>query len=240
MASAAVLSSGAAVSPATPRFDFYQTETALTVSIFIKSASTDSLSVDIAERSICVKATSSTTGSEYVLIIDPLFSAVDATSSSYKVLSTKIDVILHKANPGIRWNQLQASGSTSDAAVISAATPTYAASQAAQHHRRNESPPPRPRSKWDTLKIDDDDPTSSSAGTASAELGANSSGGDAGEADINKFFQKLYADADDDTKRAMMKSYQESGGTTLSTDWSKVGKEPVKTHPPEGMEAKQW
>lgn len=37
-----------------------------------------------------------------------------------------------------------------------------------------------------------------------------------------RFFKKLYADADDDTRRAMVKSYQESGGTALSTNWKDV------------------
>ncbi|CDU23228.1 related to SGT1-subunit of SCF ubiquitin ligase complex [Sporisorium scitamineum] len=218
MADASASSSSTASGPATPRFDFYQTDTVVTVSIFVKAASQDNLQVDIGKRSLNVKAVSSSTGSEYLLRIDPLFSTVDVTSSSYKVLSTKIDVILHKAQPGTRWLQLQAESSHS---VISAATPTYAASQATAPK------PPKPN-KWDSFNPDaDEDP---SAGAES----------NAGEADINKFFQKLYADADDDTRRAMMKSYQESGGTTLSTDWSKVGKGRVSTQPPDGMEAKKW
>ncbi|KAK7207040.1 SGS-domain-containing protein [Myxozyma melibiosi] len=54
------------------------------------------------------------------------------------------------------------------------------------------------------------------------------------------FFKKLYADADEDTRRAMMKSYVESNGTALSTNWSEVKKETMKTSPPSGMEAKNW
>lgn len=222
---AANASSGGAVAPATPRFDFYQTDTVVSLSVFVRSASTETLQVDIAERSINVKATSSTTGSEFVLRIDPLFAQVDPSSSSYKVLSTKIDVILHKAQPGVRWSQLQ--GGSSSEAVISASTPSYAASQAAE--AKPKSPAPRARSKWDTFNPDADDDTNPTGSTA-ADQGTEKA---AQEADINQFFQKLYADADDDTKRAMMKSYQESGGTTLSTDWNKVGKEEVKTHPPE-------
>jgi suppressor of G2 allele of SKP1 len=61
-----------------------------------------------------------------------------------------------------------------------------------------------------------------------------------GDATVNSFFQKIFGDADDDTKRAMMKSYQESGGTTLSTDWSSVGKEKVSVKPPTGSEWKKW
>lgn len=220
-------SAAAASGPATPRFDFYQTDTVVTVSIFVKAASQDNLQVDIGERSLHVKAVSSSTGFEFVLRIDPLFASVDVTSSSYKVLSTKIDVILHKAQPGTRWVQLQAG--SSQHSVVSAATPTYAASQATATAK---TAAPRPKSKWDSFNPDADQDTPAAAG---AEQQTN-----AGEADINAFFQKLYADADDDTRRAMVKSYQESGGTTLSTDWSKVGKARVPTQPPDGMEAKEW
>ena len=61
-----------------------------------------------------------------------------------------------------------------------------------------------------------------------------------GDAAVNEFFQKLYADADEDTRRAMMKSYSESGGTTLSTNWDEVKKAPVEVKPPEGSEWKKW
>lgn len=38
----------------------------------------------------------------------------------------------------------------------------------------------------------------------------------------------------------MMKSFTESGGTVLSTNWDEVGKAPVKGSPPEGMEMHSW
>jgi suppressor of G2 allele of SKP1 len=61
-----------------------------------------------------------------------------------------------------------------------------------------------------------------------------------GDGAVNGFFQKIYADADEDTRRAMMKSYVESGGTTLSTNWQEVGVKPVEVKPPEGSEWKKW
>ena len=62
----------------------------------------------------------------------------------------------------------------------------------------------------------------------------------AGDAALNSLFRDLYARADDDTRRAMVKSYTESGGTALSTDWRTVGKAPVKVEPPEGMVARKF
>lgn len=61
-----------------------------------------------------------------------------------------------------------------------------------------------------------------------------------GDSSVNAFFQKIFADADDDTRRAMMKSFQESGGTTLSTNWEEVKKAKVEVKPPAGSEWKQW
>ena len=61
-----------------------------------------------------------------------------------------------------------------------------------------------------------------------------------GDTAVNGFFQQLFANADEDTKRAMMKSYVESGGTALSTNWDEVKKEKVPVKPPQGSEWKQW
>lgn len=54
------------------------------------------------------------------------------------------------------------------------------------------------------------------------------------------FFAKLYKDVDEDTRRAMMKSYVESNGTVLTTDWNEAKLKKFDTSPPEGMEAKKW
>ncbi|GEQ66587.1 hypothetical protein JCM33374_g250 [Metschnikowia sp. JCM 33374] len=74
----------------------------------------------------------------------------------------------------------------------------------------------RKRVDWSNVKVDDD------------------------EEDSGDFFSKLYKGVDEDTRRAMMKSYVESNGTILTTDWTEAKERTFKTTPPEGMQAKKW
>jgi suppressor of G2 allele of SKP1 len=71
---------------------------------------------------------------------------------------------------------------------------------------------------------------------ADKEINENDVDGD----ETTAFFKKLYKGATSEQQKAMMKSYQESGGTVLSTDWSNVGGREVVPEPPSGMEAKKY
>lgn len=48
-----------------------------------------------------------------------------------------------------------------------------------------------------------------------------------GDEALNKVFQDIFSNGSDEQKKAMVKSFTESGGTVLSTNWNDVGSRQV-------------
>jgi len=198
----------------TPRHEFYETDEKLTLSIFDKGADKEKVVVKFEPRSLVY------THEDKILTLEPLKGQIDTEKSDYTVGKVKVEIRLVKLAHG-RWGSLV--GETAD--VLS--TAQWPAS------------PPSPSSSKPTKQKNWEGITKNIL-EAEKPLTTDQDPNVGGDATVNEFFQKLFSDADEDTKRAMMKSYSESGGTTLSTNWDEVGKAPVEVKPPEGSEWKKW
>ncbi|KAJ9629858.1 Cochaperone protein [Taxawa tesnikishii (nom. ined.)] len=93
------------------RSDWYQSSESVNLSLLVKNVPKDKAVVDIQERSLSVSFPL-ITGSTYEFTLDPLYSPIDPSKSSFKILPSKIEITLKKASPGIKWLQLESSEPT--------------------------------------------------------------------------------------------------------------------------------
>jgi len=195
------------------KHDWYQTETHVIVEVRIKKLDPNDVKVDFHEVSLSVTAKLAL-GSDYSLELD-LAHPVIPDQSSYKVLSTKLEIKLRKAE-AVRWNNLEGDGS---APLPGGALPSSSATP------QGVKAPYASGRDWNKVE---------------KMLAAEADEKKEGEQALNEMFQKIYSDASDDVKKAMNKSFSESGGTVLSTNWNDIGKEKTDVKPPDGMEFKKW
>ncbi|KAI7863978.1 SGS domain-containing protein [Spinellus fusiger] len=190
------------------RHEWFQSEQWVTLQVLMKNIQPGTVQLEFYPRalSLCIKMSS---GSDYNLELDPLSYAIDPSQSTYKVLSTKLEIRLKKQEQGILWKHLEGEDTLTTSMTQAAPPPT------ATHKTAKD---------WNKL-----------AKTIEEEQEKPE-----GEKALNAMFQQIYSNATDDAKRAMMKSFVESNGTCLSTNWSEVGSQVVETKPPEGMIAKKY
>lgn len=207
------------------KIDWYQNNDTVTVNVMAKGVAKESVNIDFTKDTLSVSFPITGSSSTYDYSLEPTYASIDASQSKFRVLSTKIEITMKKASPGVKWHTLEGDHDVKADEENKPAIPSHILNSKSQQ----ETAPAYPTSSktgaknWDKL--------------ASLDLDEN----DEIEGDeTSHFFKKLYKDAGPEAQRAMMKSYQESGGTVLSTDWSQVGSKTVTPEPPSGMEAKKY
>lgn len=214
--------STASAIPPTPKFrtDWYQTANTVSISIFTVNLpkNKECVTVEVSkenkkdlEVSYPIPDTSSTFQYDIRLSHE-----VDPENVQLNVLTKKMEITLTKLNK-INWKNLEY---TKESESVSSFPQPVVGDKSSPGGSLGY--PTSSKKSIDWSKVDLSDEEDENSGSADA------------------FFKKLYANADPDTKRAMMKSYMESNGTALNTNWEDVSKAPVETSPPEGMELKHW
>uniref|UniRef100_A0A0E0JLD0 Protein SGT1 homolog n=1 Tax=Oryza punctata TaxID=4537 RepID=A0A0E0JLD0_ORYPU len=197
------------------RHDFYNSATEVVLTIFAKGVPAENVVVDFGEQMLSVSI--EVPGEEPYHFQPRLFSKIIPDKSRYQVLSTKVEIRLAKAEQ-ITWTSLDYDKKTK-------AIPQKIISPA-ESAQRPSYPSSKSKKDWDKLEAE-----------VKKEEKEEKLDGDAA---LNKFFRDIYSDADEDMRRAMMKSFVESNGTVLSTNWKDVGSKKVEGSPPDGMELKKW
>lgn len=203
--------------------DWYQSSNTVSISLFTKNLpqSKDDVNVAIKDSLLSISYQIPSTGSEFQYSVK-LSHNVEPEPVQVSVFTKKIEVTLNKAEK-IQWKTLEKTGNEITPPPVVPVVADVKGEPLATNNRAAELSYPSSSKKaidWSKIDVDsdEDDPKTQSA---------------------DSFFQQLYKGADEDTRRAMMKSFIESNGTSLSTNWEEVSKGKVEPALPEGVEMKK-
>lgn len=233
------------------RYEWYQSSDSVVVMIYAKGVSEASVDANLKENYVSIKFPLISGGENYEFTLNPPLASIDPSSSTVSVNLTKIEVILKKQARSQKWSTLGVV-STSNDNKSTISNPTSAAgSKHFPFMQTSTATPPGPSyptssrqgpKDWDKIatSLTKKKAKPESTGSKDKAAGSKGEGYDSDETisldsdyeggdPVDAFFKKLYANADPDTRRAMVKSFTESQGTALSTNWEEVQKGKVET-----------
>lgn len=238
-----------------PKYQYYQNDQYMIIQIIERQLNSDKLKVIWTEDTISITIYNPYLNTYVPIVIGKLYDTIIPDQSRVIYKTEKTLIKLYKNNNKHEWNELLSKENLSTIKANAMKKPivvTDAVLVGTEHTDMNSmdinnnnnnnvleattipnttTKIPRPYSShrdWDSIEKD----------IMLEEINEKAGGDDA----MNSLFEQIYGDADPDTRRAMIKSYQTSGGTVLSTNWNEVGTtnyEEQRTAP-NGMEWKTW
>jgi len=227
--------------PDVPKYQYYQDDQFVTVRILQPNVRRNDVAVDF--RNDCdIEVVIHRDGAGDVTVIaGTLYEEVVPSECKTIIKSDKVLLKLKKRRAAYEWHELLAKKQKKTPSPARPEPPTTTASSPVPPSKpepvsavrsTNSSSKPRPYSShrdWDKIERELAD---------EEEQDLKSGEGDP----TQLLFNQIYKNADEDTRRAMIKSFQTSGGTVLSTNWDEVGKTDYEKErtAPSGMEWKTW
>lgn len=206
--------------PVMPKYQYYQSDKIMTISILEPNVREEDLRVTFESQRLTVVVTKG--GVDFTVIAGKLYDEVDVPNCRVNIRAEKVLIKLRKSKL-YEWHELLGKENKKPAPA--------AAPDAGKDVPKVDTAKPRPYSSdrdWDAIEKN----------VVKEEENEKPEGDEA----MNKLFKQIYGGADEETRRAMVKSYQTSGGTVLSTNWNEVKEKDYEAErtAPKGMEWKTW
>jgi suppressor of G2 allele of SKP1 len=218
--------------PQMPKYQYYQSDTVMTISILEANVREENLNVTFEPKKLTVRLRKG--GVDFTVIAGHLYAEVVVDRCKIVYKDEKVLIKLRKKD-AFEWHELFGKPIMDDPKP-EASTKDEASSQSTSEATKpvptvTDKTRVRPYAShrdWDAIEKE--------------ILNEEKNEKPVGDEAMNKLFQQIYANASEDTRRAMIKSYQTSGGTVLSTNWDEVSKKNYEQErtAPKGMEWKTW
>lgn len=223
-----------AARPQMPKYQYYQSDIVMTISVLEANVQPEDLNVTFEPKRLTVRLQKG--GVDFTVIAGNLYSEVVVDRCKVVYKDEKVLIKLRKKDP-FDWHELFGKASLDDikpaakkqAAAASSSSDVPKAIPIVNEEEKPKIPRPYASHKdWDAIERD----------VLEDEKNEKPEGDEA----MNKLFQQIYSNASEETRRAMIKSYQTSGGTVLSTNWDEVSKKDYEKErtAPDGIEWKNW
>jgi suppressor of G2 allele of SKP1 len=222
----------------TPKYQYYQDESWMKIQILEANLTPETLTVSVTPT--CLTVTAIKNGTSYTVICGDLYEPVipERCRTIYK--EEKVLIKLKKVENG-EWHALLDDKKKKKTVNKKNPLETDAHEAVQETMQTKEEAPPQPNNKRSSVPrpyVSTRDWEEIDRSLAEAEENEKPEGEEA----LNKLFRQIYANASEDTRRAMVKSMQTSGGTVLSTNWEEVSKADYEKEriAPKGMEWKNY